>query len=154
MKKFQLALLSGLLIPGIALADTLAPSPPFYANIWADPATFFIAVAMPFILTVVLELIVFWLILRAKMGSLVVAAIVINLITWPIASYIYARFLLPWSLVEVCVFVIEILLVMLLLRVKFGKAILISFLANFVSALMGYLWLWLQTSGTITKIIY
>lgn len=90
-------------------------------------------------LTVVIEFIIIWLMVRDSPWLLLFYAVVINSLTLPIATYCYVNLLPNIYYIEISVIFVESVLLMFLLKIKYPKAILISATANTVTALVGYL---------------
>ena len=93
-----------------------------------------------FILTVILEFFVLWAFFRKNLSvrTIFYFCFLINLFTWPLANLIYG-FYNNLYVIEAGVFLVESILVMLLFRINYLKALLISFVANLISALVGFL---------------
>ncbi len=91
------------------------------------------------ILTVTIEFIVIWMFLKEEPFLLLIYSILINSLTLPIATYSYINIITNIYLVELSVIMVESILLMFLLRIKYSKAILISTAANSVTALVGFL---------------
>ncbi len=90
-------------------------------------------------LTFLVEFLVIYFLVQKAPLKLLFYSFVINLFTLPIATNVYWNFLDNFWLVEFGVFTAEILLLWLLLNVGWKKAILISFCANFVTAMISWL---------------
>jgi hypothetical protein len=98
----------------------------------------------PFIITFLLELGVIFLFIRKYSWKTALYVFLINLITWPIANLAFPSFIEQFSIysiliIEAGVILVESVPLMLLLKVKYPKALLISFVANVASALVGLL---------------
>jgi len=91
-----------------------------------------------FFITFLLEFIVLSLFLRKGYFAVFLYVFLINLFTWPLANLAYGLGV-NFFLVELCVVFAESVLIMLLFRLVFRKSLLISFLANGLSALAGFL---------------
>ncbi|MBU3907538.1 MAG: hypothetical protein KKA64_04795 [Nanoarchaeota archaeon] len=87
-------------------------------------------------LTFILELIIYFIFIRDKWGKIVLYCLLINLFTWPLVNLTHGYFLILW-IIEALVILVELILVKLLFRIKLWKAILISFIANLISWLLG-----------------
>jgi hypothetical protein len=87
------------------------------------------------ILTIILEFFVFLIFRRDKILNIFIYAVVINLLTNPLANLFnsYINILI----IELFVFIIEIFLIKYLFEVSYKKATLMSFSANLVSFLIG-----------------
>lgn len=100
-------------------------------------------------LTIAVEFFVYLVYIRQKPLQLFLYSLLINCLTQPAAYYCFNHFLAQsdvtsplnvyFIIVEIVVFLAESLLIMLLLRVKFFKALIISLSANLVTALMSFL---------------
>ena len=91
-----------------------------------------------FFLTLIIELIVFILVFRKNYLRLIIYVLLINLFTWPIANLVYA-FWPNLIIIELAVVLIESFLIKILLETSYKKALIISFIANFISFLAGML---------------
>ena len=100
------------------------------------------------LITIAVEYLVYLAMLRQKPFQLLTYSIIINCLTQPLAYYVYF-YLIPAGLtnnslnlyfiiVEILVFLIESFLLQLLLRVIYTKALLISFIANIITALLSF----------------
>jgi len=89
-----------------------------------------------FLLTIILELIVVFLFLRKDYIKTVIYVFLINLFTWPIANLIYGMGLNYYA-VEAGIVLVESVLFIVLFKMSSRKALLISLVANFVSAFAG-----------------
>jgi hypothetical protein len=94
---------------------------------------------LPWILTILIEFVVIWLIIRKDTSKLLAYSILINSITLPLATYSYIYIYHNFLLTELVVMIIESLLLMLLLNIKYSKALIISITANIITGLVGYL---------------
>jgi hypothetical protein len=88
------------------------------------------------IITILVEFIVYIIAIRKKAISLLEYCILINLVTWPLANIFYSSFGMFW-IIEISVFIIESILIKYLLNINWRKAIIISFIANLITALIG-----------------
>lgn len=90
--------------------------------------------------TIAAEVLILWLLTRKPPLKVLVYSILINSLTQPIATYVYAR--LPGLLwvIELGVVLVESALIMLLFQLKYWRALRFSFLANVATALLGVLW--------------
>lgn len=94
-------------------------------------------------LTVVVEATLWWIILRGNPLKIGVYAVLINFLTLPLAQCTYFYFLNNLLFLEVVVVLVESLIIMLLLQIKYLKALYVSILANLASAVLGLSWLYL-----------
>jgi hypothetical protein len=86
------------------------------------------------IITLILEFIVYSIAIRKKYFSLLAYSILINSLTNPLANFFYGinyNFLI----IELFVFIIEAFLIKFLVSTNYKKAIIISLIANLLSAL-------------------
>lgn len=88
------------------------------------------------ILTIIIEYIVYAIIIRKKFKLLLIYCILINLVTWPLANIFYGVSGLFW-IIELGVFAIESVLIKYLVDITWKKAIILSFVANLITALIG-----------------
>jgi hypothetical protein len=91
------------------------------------------------VLTVALEALVWYVILKKNAAELVFYSVLINSLTLPLTQYLYLYYLDNLLLMEALVVLAEVPLLYLLLRVTPRQAFYLSFLANLVSALVGLL---------------
>ena len=99
---------------------------------------FYLLALLALILTIVIEFIVYSIAIRKNYGKLFLYSILINAFTNPLANLAYSlksNFLF----IEFLVILIEIPLIKYLFKIKLWKAILISVIANIVSAILGFL---------------
>lgn len=100
------------------------------------------------LITIAVEFFVYLVIIRQKPLQLFLYSVLINGLTQPIALWALNRvilssynpdlFYLYFIIIEIIVFLAEIFLVQLLLRVKLIKALIISFSANLITALLSF----------------
>lgn len=91
-----------------------------------------------FLITIILEFIVYSIFIRKDFLYLLLISILINALTWPTANLVYSFF--PYFFtIELCVFIIEGFLIKSLLKINYSKAFLISLVANLVTLLLGKL---------------
>ena len=87
-----------------------------------------------FVVTVILEYLVYAIAIRKDFLKLLKYVVLVNAFTWPLVNLITGVGFL-WA--ELGVFAVEFVLIMFLLRIKWGKALIISFIANLITALVG-----------------
>ncbi len=92
------------------------------------------------VLTVALEALVWYIILKRNALNLVFYSVLINSLTLPLAQFFYLYFLDNLVLMEALVVLVEVPIVYLLLRVTLRQALYLSVLANLVSALVGLIY--------------
>ena len=69
----------------------------------------------------------------------VLVVLLLNIITWPIVNFIFPpQSILYFIIIEFGVFIVEALGLKFLLKLDYNKAFLISFCANFATALIGF----------------
>lgn len=91
-----------------------------------------------FLLTFLIEFIIFVLLLRKDYFKMAFYVLLVNLFSWPLANFIYGS----WNhlvVIELGVFFIEGVIIHFLFEMNWRKTFFISFIANFVSALTGFL---------------
>lgn len=86
-----------------------------------------------FLFTFLVELLVYFILIKKK-KDIFLYCFLINLFTWPLANFFYGVFGM-FYLIEFFVFTVEGILVYFLFNLDFRKSFLISFVANFISAL-------------------
>jgi len=91
------------------------------------------------VLTILVEFLIFYIFIRKEPAKLLFYSLIINSFTLPIATNIYLNLINNLFLVEIGVFLAESVLLMLILRIKYKKAILISLIANSITAIMSIL---------------
>jgi hypothetical protein len=94
------------------------------------------------VLTVTVEALVWWIILKSKPGELVFYSILINSLTLPLAQYLYLYFLENLLLIEALVVLLESFLIYLLLSVTPRRALYLAVVANLSSILVGLVVYW------------
>lgn len=87
--------------------------------------------------TIILEFLVIWIFLRDQPARTLIYTILINCFTLPLATYAYYYVIFDLLLVEILVIVIESLFIKLLFNIKYPNALLISVIANVITALVG-----------------
>lgn len=89
------------------------------------------------LLTIGLEWLVYVLVFRKEPGKLLFYSILINASTEPLALFSYQNLLPNFWLVETAVVGVESVLIALVFRLPYRRALILSFLANAFSALAG-----------------
>jgi hypothetical protein len=98
---------------------------------------------LPIIATIFVEFIVYIIFIRDDIKNLALYAILINLFTVPLANILSGNYgTTSFFIVEIVVFLVETVLILLLFKIKWWKALIVSFIANFVSMFFGIL-LWM-----------
>lgn len=90
-------------------------------------------------ITVSAEFVIYWIFIRKKPLQLLAYSILINSLTLPIANYGYHNVLENFFAIELLVVFVESVLIFLLLKQKYPRSLLISSVANFITALMSLL---------------
>ncbi len=90
-------------------------------------------------ITVVVEFLILWLFTRDRLEKLLLYSLLINSFTLPLATYSYYNILNNIYIIEIAVIIVESVLIMLLLQMKYKVALLISLIANFITAIIGFL---------------
>lgn len=89
------------------------------------------------IITILIEWGVVYFFIRKDLLRLFLYVLLINSFTLPIATYFYQNILNNLFFIECMVLFVESFLIMWLLEIKYKKALLISFVANFITFLIG-----------------
>jgi len=89
--------------------------------------------------TIIIEFFILWIFIRKKPLRIFFYTALINLFTLPIANYIYQNILNNFLLIELGIFLIEWILIMVLFEIKYYRAMLISFIANFITAAISFI---------------
>jgi uncharacterized membrane protein AbrB (regulator of aidB expression) len=96
------------------------------------------------IVTIILESLVIWAFVKGKYPKPLLFSTIVNTITLPIATLILLKvpmhpqaIILNFILIEIGVTIVESFLIMKFLKQTYLRALLISFVANLVSALIG-----------------
>jgi len=91
-----------------------------------------------FCLNFVTESLVYCLFVRKNVQNLLLSSLLINAVTWPLANFFYGIYG-TFIVIEAFVFLAEIPLIKLLLRLEWRKALVISLTANLTTALLSFL---------------
>ena len=91
------------------------------------------------LVTIFLEFLVIWILLQEKPARTLLYTILINSFTLPLATYSYYYIIPNLIVIELGVILLESLLIMLLFKIKYSKALIISAVANLVTAVVGVL---------------
>ena len=89
--------------------------------------------------TIIVEFVIIWFFIRKAPLKLLLYSLLINSFTLPIATYSYLNIINNIYFIELSVILAESLLIILLLKINYKKAFLISLVANFITALIGFL---------------
>ena len=90
-----------------------------------------------FLLTFILEAIVYLIFLKDKKIKIILYCFLINTFTWPLANLFYSLFGM-FYLIEFLVLVVEGFLIFGLFNLSYKKAFLISFISNLITAYIGF----------------
>src|SRR3989344_7732498 len=88
------------------------------------------------IITIIIEFGIIWIFIRKDISKLFLYAVLINSFTLPIATFSYQNIIDSFFLIEILVLFAESILIMLLLKTKYSKALLISFIANLITSMI------------------
>jgi len=89
------------------------------------------------ILTIVIEFTIFWLIIRKEPLKLLSVSLLINSVTLPLATLSYHYLFFNLLLTETIVWLVESFFLRILLEIDYKKALIISLLANFATSVLG-----------------
>lgn len=89
--------------------------------------------------TIIVEFLVYWGFIRKNPVRLFFYSILINSLTLPLGNYTYQYLLHNFLLIEAIIVVAESVLLWLLLKQKYHNALLLSLIANILTALMSFL---------------
>jgi len=92
------------------------------------------------LITIIIEFVVYFIIVRKNPQELLLYSVLINSFTNPLAN-IANGFLSNFLLIEAIVIIVEILLINALFKIDYKKAALISVLANIVSAIIPFIFI-------------
>jgi len=98
----------------------------------------FLYLIFGFLTTLITELIVYFMFIKGKKLNIFLYCLLINSFTWPLANLIYAYINL-FLLIELGVFLIELILIKILFSVGWKKAILISLVANILTTTLSFI---------------
>jgi hypothetical protein len=101
---------------------------------------YFISALILFVVSFLVEWVIVSLILWKLNRKVFGIVFLINLFTWPIANFFYGIGL-NLLVIEVAVTILEAILLVILLRVKYLRAAITSLVANVVSTLLGYIFI-------------
>lgn len=100
------------------------------------------------LVTIAVEYLVYLAVIKNRPLQLLLYSILINALTQPLAYLVYFYVIpseltnnslnLYFIIVEILVFLAEALLIQLLLKMKFSKAVIVSLIANSVTALLSF----------------
>ena len=91
------------------------------------------------IMTILIEFCVIWIFIKKDITRLFLYTLLINSFTLPLATYFYQNIIDNFFFIETAVIFAESILIMLLLKTKYSKALLISSIANFITAMISLL---------------
>lgn len=93
------------------------------------------------IITIVIEFIIIWVLLRIKPGQALAYSVLINSLTLPLATYIYQSIVSNFVLVEVGIFLVESFSLAQLLARRYWKVIWVTFIANLTTSILSLLFI-------------
>lgn len=89
--------------------------------------------------TIIVEFLILWFFIKNDYKKLFFYSLLINSFTLPLATYFYQNIFHDLYIIEISVILVESILIMLLLEIKYKKAFLFSLIANSFTALIGFL---------------
>lgn len=92
-------------------------------------------------LTISIEFVVYWLFIKKDMQRLLLYSVLINCFTHPVASFFFQGTITSFLLIEIVVFIVESFLLMWLLEIKIQKSLVISLVANLITAMLSIIFL-------------
>jgi hypothetical protein len=99
-----------------------------------------VSVILLFLFNIIIEFIIIYLFIKSKALNVFLVVLLLNIITWPIANFIFSpQSFSYFIIIEFGVFIVEALGLKFLLKLEYNRAFLISFCANFATALIGFL---------------
>lgn len=90
------------------------------------------------VLTIITEFFIIWIIIRKNPKVVFLYVLLINLLTQPLVNYAFGFLGMDFFLLEILVFLAEAILIKILFRLGYKKSLLLSFLANIITALTSY----------------
>jgi hypothetical protein len=96
------------------------------------------------ITTITVEFCILWYFIRDSPFKLLIYSVLINSFSLPSATYIYIYILNNIFIVEIAVIIVESVLIMILMEIKYKRALFISVMANLITAFIGLLFLILK----------
>jgi hypothetical protein len=99
----------------------------------------FALVFYPLFFTIAIEWVIFFLITREKISKTIGFIILMNMISWPVATLLYWKWPLEIYWIEVLVVAIEFFLIAIYWKFKWLKSGLLSLLMNSASYFIGIL---------------
>ena len=100
--------------------------------------SFFSLLVTALALTVLVEFVIFLAIFRSDPSRLLAYSLLINSFTNPLLNYFYNYVFHEILALEIVVVLVESILIMALINIKYPKALLISLAANLASASAGF----------------
>ncbi len=92
---------------------------------------------LPLGLTIGIEFVIVWAVQHRDVRAVLIAVLLVNAFTEPVANVAYQHGVAPWLVIELVVVIVEGALSRVLLPVTWARAYLLSLLANTASALIG-----------------
>lgn len=86
----------------------------------------------------IVEFLILWLFFRKSPFKLFVYSVIINSFTLPAATFIYIYVLNNILIIEIAVVLVESVLIIVLMEIKYKKALFISTIANLTAVLIGF----------------
>jgi hypothetical protein len=93
------------------------------------------------ITTILIEFGIIWIFVRKNISKIFLYVVLINAFTLPIATFFYQNLINNFYLIEISVIFAESILIMLLFKTKYTESLSISFVANFITAMISFLFL-------------
>lgn len=88
-------------------------------------------------ITIIVEFLILYIILKNSPFKILFYSLLINSLTLPVATYIYQNLLENLFIIEIFVIIAESILIMVLFKIDYKKALIISIIANGITALIG-----------------
>ena len=104
--------------------------------------SFFTQNILPWVLTFGVEFFILLALIRKEPLRLFLISLLINSFTLPVASNVYQNFFSNLAIIEIAVFISESLLLMWLLKIKYPKALIVAFVANLATTIIGLFLYW------------
>jgi hypothetical protein len=89
-------------------------------------------------LTIGVEYLILLALVRKSPGTLFLYALLVNGLTWPVATVVYRTTPTPYWALEAAVWIVEGVLLKHLLRTSYPRGLWLSFAANLPTALIGW----------------
>ena len=92
------------------------------------------------VVTIIVEFTILWALSRRPVLAVLTCSALVNAFTQPLATYLYEIMPNKFLAIEGRVVLVESVLIAFLLKLKYGRAFLLSLAANFATAAIGILW--------------